>query len=223
VLPIAIGISGLVYLGAAVRRVRPVVWLLKPGTMALIIWLAQTGLAAHPAPGYAYAVVGGLAVSVVGDVCLMLPRERFIGGLAAFLTAHLLYIGGLWFGLRVRPVPADLATGAALAVVALLVFRRLAGGLRERGQNKLLVPVGVYALAITIMVWRGVALLYQPGVMPVVRWLPALGALLFYVSDMALAWDKFVRPLPLRDVIVMATYFAAQFCFAASVAFLPGL
>ena len=39
--------------------------------------------------------VAALALSLVGDVLLMLPRERFVGGLVAFLLAHLAYIVGL--------------------------------------------------------------------------------------------------------------------------------
>jgi uncharacterized membrane protein YhhN len=215
-------VSGLVYLWAEARHHQSVLYVLKPGTMALIICLAVTGLAQQRAAGYAYAVVAGLAVSVVGDVLLMLPRERFIGGLAAFLVAHLLYIWGLWFGLSAQPVVMDLVIPPVLALLGGFVFRRLSRGIREQGQEAMLVPVGVYAAAITIMAWRAAVVLFQPGALPVYRWLPALGAALFYLSDTALAWDRFVRPLPRRNLIIMATYFAAQYCFAASVAFMPG-
>ena len=40
--------------------------------------------------------VAALVFSLAGDVLLMLPREQFVAGLAAFLVAHLCYIVGFW-------------------------------------------------------------------------------------------------------------------------------
>ena len=41
--------------------------------------------------------LAGLLFSLVGDVSLMLPNERFIQGLVSFLVAHLCYIVAFTF------------------------------------------------------------------------------------------------------------------------------
>lgn len=38
----------------------------------------------------------------------------------------------------------------------------------------------------------------------------AVGAVLFVFSDFIIAWHKFVEPVPCRTIIVMSTYYAAQ-------------
>jgi uncharacterized membrane protein YhhN len=226
VLPVVVGVSGLVYLLAATRKVRAVVYLLKPGTMLLIILLAALRLAgsAYPDSVYGVAIVAGLVCSVVGDVFLMLPRDRFIAGLVAFLMAHLCYIGGmgkalagLWGGGAGGLMAAHIAAGFALLLAGTLLFRRLAAGLKARHKARLLAPVLVYSTVISVMVW--LALLGLPGraALPYRPALAAAGAVLFYLSDSALAWDKFVGSLPGREILVMGTYFAAQTCFALSI------
>ena len=44
-----------------------------------------------------------------------------------------------------------------------------------------------------------------------------VGALLFILSDTTLALNKFRAPVPQRDLIIMSTYYAAQFLIAWSV------
>ena len=62
----------------------------KPGALlALIAWL---WLYVQPRPGdLAGYILIGLFFSLIGDVLLMLPNEQFLGGLGAFLVAHLAY------------------------------------------------------------------------------------------------------------------------------------
>jgi uncharacterized membrane protein YhhN len=204
----AIGLSSLVYLYAAQRGLRGVVYVLKPGTMALIIALAWLRLGAGPASVYGWAVLAALLVSVVGDVALMLPDERwFPVGLGAFLLAHVAYIGGLWSG-SAGVQAWHLAPALGMALWCGWFLRRLVPALREKGKGRLVGPVVVYATVLAAMVWSAVCF-GSPWV--------AVGALLFCVSDSVLAWDRFVRPLPLRHVLVMATYFGAQWLFAWSV------
>ena len=68
----------------------------------------------------------GIFFSAVGDVLLMLPKERFVLGLAAFLIANVLYI----LGFNQTPPPVNLASGLVVLVVLLAasrIYRRLRG------------------------------------------------------------------------------------------------
>lgn len=214
---LAILLSGAVYVWAATRSIRWLVYLLKPGTMALIIWLAAQQSRGTEAPLYGWLILVGLLFSVVGDVALMLPSNLFLGGVAAFFAAHVCYIGALVWGLNARLVPLDLATGAVLAAYSWFMYRRLAEGIRRLEQNALLVPVAVYCAAIGVMVWRAASLLFQSVGGPISPPLVVAASLLFLASDSTLAWDRFVSPLPYRDLAVMSTYFCAQYLFAISI------
>lgn len=212
----AILISGSVYLWAAGKGVQMLRYLLKPGTMLLICALAASGVRSGLTGWYAVWVLAALVASLAGDVFLMLPQNRFLAGLAAFLVAHLFYIYALWRTLPVRLVSFDIVTGVCMILYAVLMLRRLGAGLRQSGQRRMLAPVTVYVAVIAIMVWRSLGLLFQTGPLPVRAWLVAAGGVLFCISDSVLGWDRFVRPLPGRDFLVMGTYFAAQYCFALS-------
>ncbi len=220
VLSIGILCAALAFFWATARRQQTLVYLLKPTTTVLILLLASGGLAASPAPAYAWAVSVALLWSLLGDILLLFPA-RFVAGLAAFAVAQVAYAWGLW---RLAPqafTGLDAATGLALAAFGALYFRRLAGSLQRQGEAGLRTPVAVYLILILTMIWRALALLGQPTGLPVRAWLVALGALLFGLSDSALAWDRFIAPLRRRDLLVMGTYYAAQYCFALSVAWPP--
>ena len=61
--------------------------------------LIATALAltpAHDAGARRAWFVAALVCSLAGDVLLMLPTDRFVAGLAAFLVGHLCYVAGFW-------------------------------------------------------------------------------------------------------------------------------
>lgn len=68
---------------------RPVFYLFKPLTTALIIGIAVQTLAGKPE--YQQWMLAGLVLCLGGDIALMFHSNRaFITGLSAFLLAHLL-------------------------------------------------------------------------------------------------------------------------------------
>ncbi|HEV7591081.1 MAG TPA: lysoplasmalogenase [Longimicrobium sp.] len=202
----AIAVSAALAIGASTRGWRRGVYCFKPLTTLLILGLALT----QPADAYLDFVyrpliVGGLVCSLAGDVLLMLPRDRFVAGLVAFLIAHLLYIGAFTFD-AVRATWWIVLPLAAYAVVLLrILLPHVAARLR--------VPVIVYALVLLAMAWaaaeRGVA--GMPG-----GALAAAGALLFVASDSALAINRFARQFRGADAVVLGTYYAAQTLIALS-------
>jgi uncharacterized membrane protein YhhN len=185
---------------------RWMVYVFKPATTLLILAAALLDQATAP-PFYRRAVVAGLACSLLGDVVLMLPRDRFVPGLAAFFAAHLCYVA------------AFLSAGTpVLSMTVLLPLLVYAGALLWRlqeGAGKLAPLVALYAGALTSMAWLAVG-----------RWMheqslaaafAAAGALLFVVSDSALAYDRFRLRFHKAPAIVLITYYAAQWLIARSV------
>lgn len=168
----------------------------KPLTMTALAVVALTLDPADPTRRLWFAAAA--VFSLAGDVFLMLPRDRFLPGVAAFGVAHVCYLGGL---LRGSLHPAGAVLGAGVMLAALLVTGRpLVRALRER-HGELLAPVVVYMTAICAMVIAAFA--FGPPV-------AALGALLFAASDSILARNRFVRPMPWAPVVVMVTYHLGQ-------------
>lgn len=202
----AAALSVALQLRAEYRGPRWQVYLFKPSTTALLLLLAGLSVPAHGAR-YQQAVVVGLACSLVGDVLLMLPRDQFVAGLASFLLAHVAYIVAFSAGIPLGTAPALLVPLAAMA--ALLLW------LLWPGLGKLRLPVVLYSAAILLMVWQAWAwhrTLGTPG-----SQFAAAGATLFMASDAVLALNRFRRPFPGAQAVIMLTYVAAQALIALSV------
>jgi uncharacterized membrane protein YhhN len=141
-------------------------------------------------------VLGGLALSAVGDA-LLLSRRRsaFLAGLGAFLLAHLAYAAA--FAPRSRPAPW---LAPLIALMGAAVLRWLWSHL---GSMK--APVVAYCLAISAMLWLALGVAHTE-----VR----LGALLFFASDLFVARDRFLAPGPVNRWIGLPLYYAGQVLLA---------
>lgn len=149
----------------------------------------------------------GIALSLIGDVLLMLPRDRFVAGLASFLLAHLAYL--VAFTTEV-PIGTNPALGLSLVAVAAPALWLLWPGLGTRR-----IPVLLYVATILLMVsqaWGWGLALPTLGSM-----FAAAGASLFMVSDAILAFDRFRRPIRSAQTLIMSSYVAAQALIACSV------
>ena len=147
-----------------------------------------------------------LALSALGDVLLDIdPKRLFVYGLAAFLCVHLIYV--VLF-VRNRRRPISVSAAQAILITLLLAYCALVSAWLFPTLGDLKIPVAIYMTAITAMVVTAVLARFpQRGV--------ACGAILFLISDSLLAINKFKTPLPYRDFLVWATYYAGQYAIAA--------
>ena len=96
----------------------------------------------------------GLALSALGDACLSRDGDRaFLGGLASFLAAYMLYIG-LFFaaGAGTDIILSEIwraVVAAAMAVVAVVMI----GLLWRRVKPTMRLPILVYVVGIVAMGW----------------------------------------------------------------------
>lgn len=203
VLLIAAGVVAIVDWVAVARSDRRIEYVAKPLTMVVLVGAA---LALDPVDGTARTwFVVALLCSLVGDVFLMLPGDRFVPGLASFLVAHLAYIVGLVvLGLS---GPGFLAGVLIVGIALPLLAPRILGAIGDTDEPGLAVPVSVYMGVISLMVIAAGA-----SGSP----LALAGAVSFYASDALIAWTRFVRDLPHGRLLVMVTYHAAQFALVAS-------
>ena len=175
----------------------------KPLTMAIAIVFVAVHAHSTGATARFYALLlGALVFSLVGDVFLMLPGNYFIPGLASFLVAHVFYIalfrqGQGWFPSK-RALVGVLAVGAAM-------YSIVWGGLHD---PVLKVAVAAYVGVISLMAAQAIGRTTTTGD-AASRWV-AMGACVFMVSDSLIAINKFVTPVALSSLWILATYYAAQ-------------
>lgn len=186
----------------------------KPGVMAtLLIWLVSSA-------GLDGALLWfglGILFSLAGDVLLMISLDRlFLAGLVAFLLAHVAYIIG--FNI---PVPEISLWGIALAVIigvgGARVIRRILSAVEAKGQGRMRMPIIVYGVVISVMVLSAMMkqtdLTWEAGAALLV----GAGAVLFYISDIILAWNKFVAPIRHGRIYNIAAYHLGQIALIAGV------
>jgi uncharacterized membrane protein YhhN len=184
-------------------------FLAKPGVlMALLAWLLVAGGWQGPLLWFSL----GLLFSLAGDVFLMLPQDRFVPGLAAFLLAHLAYVIG--FNATLPPLNlAALVMALLVGITAVRVYPCLAEGLEAQGAVTLKAPVLAYTCVISLMLLSALLTLTRPDSewRPLPSLLASAGALLFFISDLLLGWNKCVVPLTGVRLKVMVTYHLGQF------------
>jgi uncharacterized membrane protein YhhN len=159
---------------------------------------------------YQLWVIVGLVLGVAGDIALLGKSSgAFLAGLAAFLLGHIAYIVAFaqlaapstW--LDVRSIIPIVVGGTALR----LLWPRL-GDMR--------VPVIAYVLAIVTMMSAAIAAARIASLPEQNRMLLLVGAALFFVSDLAVARDKFVGASFINRAWGLPAYYAGQLLIAWS-------
>ena len=184
---------------AVARGDKRLEYVTKPLTLALLIVAA---LAIGPAglSGVRFlALIAALVFSLAGDVFLMLPRDRFVPGLASFLVAHIAYFAV--FASDAVLSSASLIGAALVVAAAVRNGTQIVRGLRSSGRSGLLGPVVAYMAVISVMVVMVIA---------TELWWAVIGALLFYASDTLIGWTRFVKPLRWAPVAILVTYHLGQ-------------
>lgn len=181
------------------------IYIFKPITTILIILLAVQG-SGDVSALYKGLILAGLLFCLGGDVLLMLPPRYFIAGLASFLIGHLFYIIAFvtdvgfvwsWWGLP------------------LLVYAGFIYWLLHAYLGKMRIPVIFYITTISVMAWQALGRWsIAPGSSVL---LAAVGASFFVVSDSVLSYNLFRQKFSAARIIVLTTYWVAQWFIAMSV------
>jgi uncharacterized membrane protein YhhN len=189
-------------------------YLAKPAVMVILfLWLwTSTGLS-----GASLWFGLGILLSLTGDVLLMISLDRlFMAGLVAFLLAHLAYLVG--FNI---PIPEISAWGFVLAIIVGLggmrVIRRIVAPLAAKGQARMRTPIVIYGTVISLMLLSAMMKMTDIAWSANAAVLVGMGAFLFYVSDIILAWHKFVAPIQNGRIYNIGAYHLGQITLIAGV------
>lgn len=197
VLVVLAGVVAVIDWVAVARGDRRIEYVAKPLTMVALVGAASV---LDPVDGTARSwFVAALVLSLIGDVFLMLPTDRFVPGLASFLLGHIAYIVGLRF---LGTSAAGFLVGVVIVGLALpLLGARIIQAVRRSDEPDMVIPVSAYIVVISLMVVMAGASGVAVGL---------AGALSFYVSDALIAWTRFVADLRHGRLAVIVTYHLAQ-------------
>lgn len=199
---------------AVARNDRRLEKVFKPATIVvLMVVAAVTWQGSYD--GRFVATILALVFSLAGDVFLMQDRDLLLPGLASFLAAHVCYIAA--FGGPVLS-PYSVFLAVSLILFGGILFMLVRQGLKRSDRTKLIAPVAVYVVVISVMVLTA---LTAPGsndwASGAVTW-AAVGALLFYVSDALIGINRFVREMRRGPLAIIVTYHLAQIALVYSLA-----
>lgn len=199
---------------AVSKNVQRMEYVTKPAVMAcLFLWLySRTGL-----QGNALWFGLGILFSLIGDVLLMLPGDSmFLPGLIGFLLAHISYISGFREALIAMNGRAFVLAMIVIAINGLLLWR-IVQTMRAKGTNNLVIPVILYGIVISVMLFAALSTIYNPAWKTISAVFVSVGAFLFCVSDAMLAWTKFVGPIKNGRVTSVFFYHLGQIGLIAGV------
>lgn len=179
--------------------------------ISLILFVLLNGMNITEYYRYSRRVLIGLIFSCLGDACLVWKKKYFELGIGCFAVAQVCYSRA--FGWR----PLNAYAGVVFGAIGLLVYSFLSSALK----GIMVYLVAAYVSVICTMAWRAVARIPTFNLFDdSVTWTQmsgCFGAIAFVISDLTLAVDRFVFPLPYAHPIIMITYYAAQFGIALSV------
>lgn len=158
---------------------------------------------------YQLAILIGLLLSALGDILLEMSDTTFLFGLVAFLLGHVAYIVAFTRDSRkLCPLRA-----AAAYTYGLLAYGFIA---RTGSLGDMRIPVMIYVLVISVMLWRAAGRVGEPKILPFSAWAGLIGALFFVFSDSVLAFRLFETPIQLGGSVVIVTYWLGQLGIALS-------
>jgi len=161
----------------------------------------------------------GLLFSWFGDIALMFDKQWpifFVLGLAAFLIGHIGYALGFVNSIRLSSGSINtrvwLGSIIPFSVFSAVFFFALKDGIKNTDPN-LLIPVLAYTVVITTM---GITAALRHGLTGTkdYQWILA-GAILFILSDVIIAVDKFMYDFDHNTVANGILYFSAQYLIMA--------
>lgn len=181
----------------------------QPAAKVLMCVLLALSALRHAPMAERVRLCVALAASGAGDVLLAVSQPfSFVGGLAAFLVAHLAYCA-LFAPLAVRPTGWRRVAIALLWTAAAAVYMAFLPHL-----GALVLPVAVYMCALCLMASLALS---ARGLHP----LAAIGGFSFVVSDTMIGVDRFLGAFTASTHGIWATYAFAQLALAAAVVLLP--
>jgi uncharacterized membrane protein YhhN len=157
--------------------------------------------------GIQFLMVAGLFFSLIGDIILEFTLRNgnmFIIGLASFLIAHVMYFM-LFF---LTPGRNIIFNKRIILLLPVILYGSGILYFLYNDLNDMRIPVIIYTVIILIMLSGAINRMEKVNKSSF--YLVLTGAILFVISDSAIAVNKFSFAFAYSSIIIMSTYAAAQ-------------
>lgn len=170
--------------------------------ISLGVYVISKGIKWTKEYNYSQRILGGLVFSCLGDA--LLNCDMFPQGMAVFGIAQVFYISA--FELKPWKVHVGLPLYATATGMTVFIY----------GSLSFIIKIGlpVYAFLLTTMCWRAVVRAVEKK--DILSCAAAVGSVLFVISDTLISLTMFVQVIPHARILVMLTYYSAQFCISLS-------
>ncbi|WP_127959231.1 lysoplasmalogenase [Serratia microhaemolytica] len=203
---LAVFFSGWLFVDAAYRGPHWQRWVFKPLTLLLLLLLASQA----PRLGVTgYLIVFGLLATLLGDLLLLLTRERILYAIVAFFASHLLYSIGFTSQIGFSfywPLPLTLAIVGGVLLAA--IWSKL---------GKLRWPITAWVVMTLIMVWRAGA--HYLLIRSEVGFSLLIGSLLLLVANSVWLLHRYRFKFRAADAVMAFCYFTGHFLVVRSLYF----
>lgn len=200
IIGVLIAIMGIIYIFFVPAEPVSTKIMFKLIPMLLILLFAFIQPSGEPQK-YKTLILSGLFVCMLADGLIY----WFIIGLITFLIGHIWYIFA-FKQIKRKSLPKWAV--ALLLAYGLAMVIWLAGTLWSQGDIVLAIAVVIYIAVILMMGWNAFQTANKFAI---------TGAFLFIFSDSVLAINKFILDVPYSNVLIMISYYGAQFLFAYSI------
>ena len=206
IVTICVLISAILHIRADYKKQRYQIYFFKPLTIGLII-LICIFQSAEVSSVYQYLIISGLFFALIGDIFLMLPSNRFLYGLFSFLITHILYIIAFISDSSFPVNYLYLIPGLIIGAILLKLLLPDAGNKR--------IPVIFYSIILVFLLWQAIGRFDESFTHSSIAAL--VGTIFFFISDVSLAFNRFVRTFKNSQLLTLSTYYTAQLFIAYSV------
>ena len=185
--------------------------LLPTKTVLSLLFIVTAISQIHLVQPYTLFIIIGLLFCLGGDIFLALPQDRmFFFGLVSFLLGHVCYvIGFLWI--------AGPSKMTLIGVIVTLVISGFVYTWLKPHLGTMIKPVMAYILVISCMVIGAWSVLGMPRQSFMAQLLIFAGAYSFYISDIFVARDRFLKRSFINRLLGLPLYYLAQFMIAYSI------
>jgi uncharacterized membrane protein YhhN len=203
---VSVLISAALHIQADYKKQLYKTYFFKPLTICLVILIGFIQ-PSEVSSVYRYLIIVGLIFSLMGDIFLMLPTDRFLYGLSGFFVAHIFYIAAF---ISDSNFPANyfyLVPGLIIIAIMLRLILPSTGNKR--------VPVILYSLVLLFLLWQALGRLDELYTHSSI--VAFIGTAFFVFSDGLLAFNRFTRNFKSAQLIILSTYYTAQLCIVFSI------
>lgn len=205
-------LAGLIQAEKTERAGRILIFKAPLSVLFIVAWTLQP--VQHPF--FAGMILIALLLCLGGDILLAFgDRKTFLFGLVSFLAGHVVYAAAFF---SIGTAGMFMTPGVIVLVgSAFFIWRWLSPHLGTMQK-----PVLAYIVVISIMVAGALSIAGTTAIPVWTRICVLGGALLFYLSDIFVARQRFVVSSHINRLAGLPLYYTAQFLLAFSAAWIPG-